>query len=242
MNTYIFGCDLGRMSDWTAFAVIEETFARSAKPDVSDLMAGHEGTVTMERVWKLRHLDRPPVGTPYDIIIAQVKGLVESPQLKGKVDLIVDATGVGRPVIDIMTAVGLSPIPITITGGSQVTTENDSYGNITGYHVPKHDLVGALQAWYAMHRLKMAQRLPLVSVLEKELGNFVPKITEARNVTYEALREGDHDDLVLAAALAVWWGSFTRPWEVKRNKLDEKESEPYDPRRYIDKRMDLDTI
>ena len=242
MKPYIFGVDLGKMNDWTAHCIIEENFKRSAKPDVRDLMAGHEGTVTMERVWHLRHLDRPPVGTPYDTIISQIKGLMESPTLKGKTDLVVDATGVGRPVIDIMVSVGLSPIPITITGGSQVTLEKDEYGNIIGYHVPKADLVGALQAWYAMHRLKVSNQLPLTEFLVKELGAFVPKITKAQNVTYESLREGEHDDLVLAAALAVWWGSFTRPWEVRRNVLEEKDPEPYDPRAYIDKRLNQSTI
>ncbi len=32
------------------------------------------------------------------------------------------------------------------------------------------------------------------------------KITLAGNDTYEAWREGDHDDLVLAAAMAAWYG------------------------------------
>ncbi len=32
------------------------------------------------------------------------------------------------------------------------------------------------------------------------------KITVAGNDTYEAWRESDHDDLVLAAAMAAWYG------------------------------------
>ena len=32
------------------------------------------------------------------------------------------------------------------------------------------------------------------------------KITTAGNDTYEAWRESDHDDLVLAAAFACWYG------------------------------------
>ena len=233
MNPYIMGVDLGRMSDLTAIAILEEGSIRTARPDMHDLSIGHEGTVTTDRIYRLRHLDRPPVGTPYDKIIGQVKGLIDSPQLAAGCDLIVDATGVGRPVVDIMVAVGLSPVPITITGGSQVSPEQDEFGNIIGYHVPKHDLVGALQAWYGMHRLKMSRHLPLVGALEKELANFVPKITKAQNVSYEALREGDHDDLVLASALAMWWASFSRPWSTRWNILDEDKPKPYDPREYL---------
>ena len=37
------------------------------------------------------------------------------------------------------------------------------------------------------------------------------KITLAGNDTYEAWRESDHDDLVLAAALATWFGEKRSP-------------------------------
>jgi hypothetical protein len=40
--------------------------------------------------------------------------------------------------------------------------------------------------------------------LETELQNFRVKITAAANETFGAWRERDHDDLVLALALAVW--------------------------------------
>jgi hypothetical protein len=40
--------------------------------------------------------------------------------------------------------------------------------------------------------------------LTDELLNFRYKITQVSNLTYEAWREGAHDDLVLALSLAVW--------------------------------------
>ncbi len=40
----------------------------------------------------------------------------------------------------------------------------------------------------------------------EELQNFKVKFTRAGNDTYEAWRESDHDDLVLAAAMAAWFG------------------------------------
>jgi hypothetical protein len=43
-------------------------------------------------------------------------------------------------------------------------------------------------------------------VIEAELRAFRVKLTPAGNDTFESARERDHDDLVLAMALAVWAG------------------------------------
>jgi hypothetical protein len=57
-----------------------------------------------------------------------------------------------------------------------------------------------------MKRITVAKDLPLTKTLESELGTFKVKITGAANETYEAWREGQHDDLVLAVAMAAWLG------------------------------------
>jgi hypothetical protein len=43
-------------------------------------------------------------------------------------------------------------------------------------------------------------------MLVQELGAFRVKITASANETFEAWRERDHDDLVLAVAMAAWVG------------------------------------
>jgi hypothetical protein len=48
-------------------------------------------------------------------------------------------------------------------------------------------------------------------MLVKELESFRIKVTTARSEASELWREGQHDDLVLAAALAAWWGEKTLP-------------------------------
>lgn len=52
-------------------------------------------------------------------------------------------------------------------------------------------------------RLKIA-KLPLAATLKAELKNFKRKYTPAGHEQYEAWRSGDHDDLVLALAIALW--------------------------------------
>jgi hypothetical protein len=55
--------------------------------------------------------------------------------------------------------------------------------------------------------LKIAREMALADTLKRELLNFKVKINIATgHDSYEAWREGDHDDLVLAVAMACWCG------------------------------------
>ncbi len=87
---------------------------------------------------------------------------------------------------------------MTITGGEAATREPG------GYRVPKRDLVGALQVLLQQERLHVAQGLPEAATLVRELLDFRVKLSDAGHDSYGAWREGTHDDLVLAVALAVW--------------------------------------
>jgi len=53
-------------------------------------------------------------------------------------------------------------------------------------------------------------------MLVQELLNFKAKPPSASGDTYEAWREGPHDDLVLAVAIAAWVGerAMRRLWAV----------------------------
>ena len=91
--------------------------------------------------------------------------------------------------------------PIIITGGAQVTFDPMT----ASYNVPKRDLVAVTQLTLQRGRLLIAQALPLAGLLRSELEGFRAKPTAAGHETYEA-REGEHDDIVLALAQAVWVG------------------------------------
>ncbi len=49
-------------------------------------------------------------------------------------------------------------------------------------------------------------------MLVRELENFRVKITAAANETFGAWREGQHDDLVIAVALACWLAEREPRW------------------------------
>jgi hypothetical protein len=120
--------------------------------------------------------------------------------------LCVDSTGVGKAVVEMFRLDTLRArlVPVLITGGHEVTR-----GGRGSYNVPKKELVSALQSTLQGGRLTFAQ-LPLRDLLIKEMHAFKAKITVAGNETYAAWRERDHDDLVLAVAIAVWAGERMR--------------------------------
>ena len=184
--SYYIGLDLGQTHDYTALAVLS-------------CAAGDDSL-------SLPHLQRFPLNQPYPDMIASITKLVSAPPL-ARAPLVVDQTGVGRPVVDLLRqGVGAHRIiPVTITSGKVATVEPDG-----SRHVPKKDLVTCLLSLLEDRRLKVARSLPEVRTLVDELLNFKVEITPSAHETFGAWRHGQHDDLVLAVALACWWAEGTR--------------------------------
>jgi hypothetical protein len=185
--SFYVGLDLGQAGDFTALAVLEAVSEEE-----------------IERELHLRYLERYPLRTPYTTVAEGVVALVEQLRkltvLREEPDLLVDNTGVGRAVTDVLRDKGLHFKAITLTGGSQVMR-----GKAGEYRVPKADVVDALVVPFQAGTLKVAGGLELWHTLRMELLNFRRKINPATaHASYEHWRESDHDDLVLAAALAAW--------------------------------------
>jgi hypothetical protein len=75
--------------------------------------------------------------------------------------------------------------------------------------VPKRDLITGPLVLFQRGRLQISGQLPESETLVRELLNIRVKISLAAHDTYGAWREGEHDDLVFAAALACWHGGRT---------------------------------
>jgi hypothetical protein len=184
---YYIGLDLGQAQDPSALAVLETADDRPP------------------RTYSGRHLQRWSLGTSYPTVAKEAAELAEAMALswRSQVSLCVDATGVGRAVVDLLRREPMPHvrmIPILITGGDTVTQERGFW------HVPKRDLIAAVQVALQTQRLKIASALPEAEILTRELANFQMKITLAGHDTYGAWREGTHDDLLLAVSCALWWG------------------------------------
>ena len=191
------GLDLGQSADYSAVAVVE----RHPHPPLAELASMKEAGSSPE--YHLRHLQRWRLQTPYPRIVEDVVRLMGSPALgpPGMAKLVVDATGVGPPVVDLLLRAGLGPrlLACTITGGNDVISP--APGEV---HCPKRDLVSTLSVLLQARRLRISPELPDTRVLSEELANFQVKISATGRDTYGSWREGQHDDLVLAVALAVW--------------------------------------
>lgn len=59
-------------------------------------------------------------------------------------------------------------------------------------------------------------------MLVKELLNFKVTISTSGHDSYEAWREGDHDDLVLATAMALWLAERKVPATIGRARVTER--------------------
>jgi hypothetical protein len=145
-------------------------------------------------------------GWPYPAQVDYVVALLNSPFLRGRVELVIDATGVGRPVVDLFRRAQqqgkfkANIIPVTITGGEKVHYQDGFW------RVPKRDLVVALQVVLQEHRLRIAPDIELRKILTDEISAFKVKIDPlTAQDSYGAVgRVGAHDDIVLSVALANW--------------------------------------
>src|SRR5262249_41940183 len=70
-----------------------------------------------------------------------------------------------------------------------------------------------MQTLVQFRRFHIAPSLPEAVTLGRELQQFRVKVSVLTgNETFEAWRERDHDDLVLAVALACWYGEHHQPF------------------------------
>ena len=97
------------------------------------------------------------------------------PPLQGHCRLVMDATGVGAPVVDLLRQAELRPVAVSITGGDKVTSGKGSL------YVPKRDLVDAPQVMFQSGRLKVAEGLAEAELLVQELLNAVEVVVELHN-------------------------------------------------------------
>lgn len=205
LETYIVSVDLAQAADFTAISVLKRTYPTPFEVPTYDL--GH-----LER-WQ--QVPYTQIGRVVRDRVAALRAAWPQPL----VTVIYDRTGVGAAAGDVMeeSAIDAPLIAVTIHGGDQVS--GDAY---RGFRVPKRDLVSATAVVMQARRLRIAKQLALAPVLAEELGNF--KMTFSKTTghdSYEAWREGIHDDCVLSVAMALWH------WEYEDAQFRGKDATSY---------------
>jgi hypothetical protein len=100
-------------------------------------------------------------------------------------------------------------MPVTITSGQMETREQGFY------RVPKRDLIIGLQVLLQRRGLQISSKLPFARKLVEEMEAMEVRVSPAGNEQYAAWREGTHDDLVFAVALAYWSLEKAYPGEAR---------------------------
>lgn len=192
---YIVGLDLGQSIDPTALSVIERLKAPTLHP-------GYRiGKLQYTITYRVRHLERLPLGMSYPAIVRHVQRALNTEPLFRNAKLVIDQTGVGRPVFDLFAQARMDPIGISITAGHDWTRETQ-----TQYRVPKSLIVSRLDAALHSGILHIAADLPEAQALKSELADFRVNHTASGYQQFGA-RSGRHDDLVLSVAIGLWFSA-----------------------------------
>lgn len=194
---YRVGVDIGKMSDPTAIVITEQE--------------RREGVAH----FVVRHIEPLPLGTSYPAIAIRVvdvvgtlKALSATRTAAGapgfSVELIVDGTGVGLPVVDLLREQRLRPTVAIFSGSEKLTIHPDD-----AITIGKAWMVSRLQMLLQTNRL----HIPDVDeghALVKELQDYDISISDAGHTSFNA-RSGRHDDLVIALGLSVGYEAPQKP-------------------------------
>jgi hypothetical protein len=187
---FVVGYDVGKSADPSAIAILDAV--------------GPQATITA--------IARMALGMPYTEQVEYLLAVMQKFKRDGaSAAVVVDMTGVGAPIVDLLRDRGLAPAPILITGGDRVVYEHGIY------RVPKTVLITGLVIGLDETRCAYVPTMPNADLFASEMQAYRETRTTRGTVVYgEPWREGPHDDLVLAAAIAYFYVPFARHWEIAR--------------------------
>ena len=195
------GIDIGQIHDPSAFVAVE---AHEVTVQAADPLFGE---------WPLREThyrvlggQRLPLGTPYPEVARRANLLAKRLydwDSRGDVHMLVDSTGVGRPVCDLIRA---QVIPqchvtaVTLTGGDK---GDPSVLWRLEASIGKAFLVSRLQALLQSRRIAAPMDADMAAMASELKGYEIKAKPETGHLQAGAFAVGAHDDLVTALGLAV---------------------------------------
>jgi hypothetical protein len=184
------GVDIGQSADPTAIVVLNSYLPEPTHIDDKP-----------QRQHLIRSIEKVPLNMSYERIVDRIATVAEYAAEWGHPTIVLDGTGVGRPVVDMLRGRTRLPLrAVTFTGAAH-ETRSDAYS----FMVPKRDLVSSLEVVLQGRRLH-ATSLGMTSGedLRAELQSFEVNISASGHDTYDAA-SGRHDDIVSALYLGLWW-------------------------------------
>jgi hypothetical protein len=170
----ILGADIGQAVDPSAIAVLEG--------------------------FDVRHVERVPLGTSYPGVADRIAAVAKACTDIGTATpatIAVDATGVGRAVVDLLRERGFEAIAVTLTSGHHVRRSGSSIS------IPRSSFMQPLVAAIEQGRLRVAP-CPHTAALVDELA----ALRQHGAGAIQGRGAGHHADLCIAVALALWVQGF----------------------------------
>ena len=194
--TFIISLDPAQLRDWSALAVVDMKYVASGP-------LGRSGRFEYDLVAMARKQ-----GLPYDQIVDWVIRTLRMPEFNRNQppEFLLDSTGVGVAIRDMLAAKGVRMKAVTITAGEAFSRQGPIY------HVGKARLIGTFLGAFDAGKVHVNPNMPIWPQVEKEMLGFRAEMSAQGRAKFEA-EPGENDDMLFALALCVWYGE-----EVKRGK------------------------
>lgn len=187
--THILSLDPAQVRDWSALAAIDMHYVVERKRFEYDLVAmGRKQGLPYD------HPAEPSIAS-WALATYKKKEFWD----KQPPHFLLDATGVGVAVRDILASKGIRLKAITITVGNAYTRKGPLY------HVGKPRLIGKFLGAFDAGKVHVNPALPIWPKLEKEMLAFRSELSAQGNAKFEA-EQGENDDMLFALAQGVWYG------------------------------------
>ena len=102
-------------------------------------------------------------------------------------------------MVDLFKGSAFPVVAVTITGGDRASLANGRW------HVPRRLLAETLAVLIEQEKLGVVADLPYARTLLEELASFDVEIRPTARPAFGPRGERQHDDLVMALALACWY-------------------------------------
>lgn len=204
-SRFWLGVDLAQAQDNTALVVIhDECLPVWTGPNRQQL---GQRTRTISYADKFR-------GVSYPDVVSHIIRVMSREPLRGRTKLVVDGSGLGRVVSDLLRDAGVQHTAIQMTVG-QNWKKTGHYTN-----VGKTLLLENLSVLFASGELQFAEDLPLRDDIVAELETFQLETTAAGNQVITQGKSGaHHGDLAIALAGAAFASEYLQPGVVGVGQL-----------------------
>ena len=202
---FYLAADLGQANDYTATMLIRDRRVPVYASSTRQVLGPRERVVVYADRFR---------GVSYVDVLGHLLDLMQRPQVAGRVELSIDATGLGRVVHDMAVEKNIPHHAVQMTTGQQ-WSRNGQY-----ISVGKTLLVETLSVAFSSGELAFAADLPLRKQIEEDLASFTLTTTAAGNqIITQSRTAAGHGDLGIALAIAAFTSQHLRPRVFEQRKL-----------------------